>query len=291
MSAMLRAMDKLKVALCQIKVGADKIQNIETASKALEQSAKAADLLVLPECWNSPYAVTSFPKYAEIFPPVGEKPKQEESPSTFMLSTKAAELGKWIIGGSVPETDGSNVYNTCPIFDPQGTLIAKHRKVHLFDIDIPGRITFKESDSLTRGDGPTVFHTPWGNIGVGICYDIRFPEYATVLRSKGADVIVYPGAFNMVTGPAHWELLQRGRAVDNQVFVMACSPARDPSGGYVAWGHSTVVSPWGEVLATTDESESIVYAELDLTKADEMRTNIPCWRQKRTDLYELRSKM
>lgn len=200
-------------------------------------------------------------------------------------------MGKWIVGGSIPERDADNrIYNTCTVYNPQGTLIAKHRKVHLFDIDVPGKITFKESDSLTRGDAPTVFETPWGTIGLGICYDIRFPEYAILLRRLGARIILYPGAFNMVTGPAHWELLQRGRAVDNQVFVATCSPARDTSsGGYVAWGHSSIITPWGDVLATTDENEAIVRAELELTKVDEMRSGIPCWSQKRADMYTLQS--
>jgi omega-amidase len=98
---------------------------------------------------------------------------------------------------------------------------------------------------------------------------------------------VYPGAFNMVTGPAHWQLLQRARAVDNQVFVAACSPARNPESSYVAWGHSSVVSPWGDVLAEASEGEDLLTAELDLNLVAEMRQNIPCWNQKRSDLYAL----
>lgn len=215
------------------------------------------------------------------------------SPSVHLLTCKAKEHGVFIIGGSVPEREGSSVYNTCVVVNPQGEIIGKHRKVHLFDINVPGRITFKESDSLTPGQSPTLVDTPWGCIGVGICYDIRFPEYAMLLRKKGAKILVYPGAFNMVTGPAHWELLQRARAVDNQLFVATCSPARDisNSGGYVAWGHSTVVSPWGEILAKADENEAVVFAELEMSKADEMRENIPCWKQKRDDLYELNVKV
>lgn len=112
-----------------------------------------------------------------------------------------------------------------------------------------------------------------------------------LLREKGADLMVFPGAFNMVTGPAHWELLQRARAVDNQVFFACCSPARDETpGGYVAWGHSSIVSPWGQVLSKADEKEAVVIADLDLTAVDEMRQNIPCWKQKRSDLYEVRAK-
>lgn len=246
---------------------------------------------VLPECWNSPYAVTSFPVYAETVPAVGEAIDPAVSPSIAAVSQAAKSMKKWIVGGSIPEREGDRLYNTCTAFDPEGNLVGKHRKVHLFDIDVPGRITFKESDSLSPGEAPTLIDTPWGKIGVGICYDIRFPEYAILLRRLGARIILYPGAFNMVTGPAHWELLQRARAVDNQLYVAACSPARDTtSGGYIAWGHSSIVSPWGEVVATTEEAQSIVTAELDLSKIDEMRTNIPCWSQKRADIYEIKSK-
>lgn len=195
---------------------------------------------VLPECWNSPYSVSSFPIYAEEVPGVGQYPDAEKSPSIYMLRQKAIEHGIWIIGGSIPEREGDLLYNTCIIVDNQGDIIGKHRKIHLFDIDVPGRIKFKESDALTAGQTPTLIQSPWGPIGIGICYDIRFPEYAILLRKMGARILVYPGAFNMVTGPAHWELLQRARAVDNQVFVATCSPARIPPqkpGDYVAWGH------------------------------------------------------
>lgn len=210
-----------------------------------------------------------------------------------MLVRKAKQRKVWIVGGSVPERDiNGALYNTCVILNPDGAIVGKHRKVHLFDINVPGRITFKESDSLSPGQSPTLIEDfPWGGLGVGICYDIRFPEYAMLLRSKGAKILVYPGAFNMVTGPAHWELLQRGRAVDNQVYVLSCSPARDEkSGGYIAWGHSSVVSPWGDVLAKAGAGEEVVTAEIDFSKVDEMRENIPCWKQKRTDLYDLNIK-
>lgn len=248
---------------------------------------------MLPECWNSPYGIQHFPVYAEEVPNVGEHPDQGKSPSTFMLAEKARAHKMWIVGGSIPEREGDKLFNTCLIFNSQGEVVGKHRKVHLFDINIPGRMTFCESDSLSPGDSPTVVDSPWGPIGVAICYDIRFPELAILMRQRGARLLVYPGAFNMVTGPAHWELLLRARAVDTQVYCLSCSPARDESnnGGYIAWGHSTVVSPWGEVVATTEHKQAVVKADLDLSKIDEMREGIPCWKQKRTDIYELQSKL
>jgi omega-amidase len=209
-----------------------------------------------------------------------------------MVCDVAKEAGVWVVGGSIPERDMSSgsekLFNTCLVVNPDGEVVGKHRKVHLFDIDVPGKITFKESDSLTGGDSLTVVDTPWGGVGVGICYDIRFPEMALLMRQEmGCNLLVYPGAFNMTTGPAHWELLQRARAVDNQLFVITCSPARDtsPNPVYTAWGHSSVVNPWGEVISKAGSEPSIVYADLDLSEVDTMREGIPCWNQKRVDIY------
>jgi omega-amidase len=304
---------KFKMALCQINVGSDKEVNISHAASIIDHTTTAELVVmirflklcyyksknnntlmspnnqVLPECWNSPYSTASFPKYAEAVPVVGQVPDATDSPSVHMMCNAARTKNIWIIGGSVPERDGEKLYNTCVVINSSGEIVGKHRKVHLFDIDVPGKITFKESDSLSPGNSPTIVDTPWGKIGVGICYDIRFPEYAMMLRQMGARMLVYPGAFNMVTGPAHWELLQRARAVDNQLFVVACSPARDqsPTACYTAWGHSTVVSPWGEVVVTTEHEEAVLFADIELEKVDTMRQGIPCWTQKRSDMYKL----
>lgn len=279
----------LRVACCQLKVGADKGTNIAKARAAVEgASAQGANLVVLPECWNSPYAVTSFPVYAERAPEIGASCASVDgaaSPSAAMLCQVARDKKIWLVGGSIPERDESNkLFNTCLVIDPTGKVVGKHRKVHLFDIDVPGKITFKESDSLSPGSTVTVVDTPWGGVGVGICYDIRFPELAFLMRQKGCSLLVYPGAFNMVTGPAHWELLQRARAVDNQLYVVTCSPARDATGGgYVAWGHSSIISPWGEVVQAAGADEATVVADLDLAAMLTVRDNIPCWKQQRFD--------
>lgn len=283
--------NKFKIALCQILVGDDKAKNIAKATSAVtEAAANGAQVVSLPECWNSPYATTSFPQYAEEIPSKKDQLNAADHPSTLALSNLAKQHQIYLIGGSIPEKDSGSVYNTSIIFSPEGEILAKHRKVHLFDIDVPGRITFKESDTLSAGNSVTVFDTPYCKIGVGICYDIRFPELSMLMSRKGAKVLVFPGAFNLTTGPAHWELLQKGRAVDNQLYVAAASPARGPEGGYQAWGHSTVISPWGEVVATCEHDEAIVYAELDLEKVDEMRRNIPTSLQTRKDIYELLQK-
>nr|KYP32145.1 Omega-amidase NIT2 [Cajanus cajan] len=234
------------------------------------------------EIWNSPYSNDSFPVYAEdIDAGAGA------SPSTAMLSELSRLLKITIVGGSIPERSGGRLYNTCCVFGTDGKLLAKHRKIHLFDIDIPGKITFVESKTLTAGETPTIVDTEVGRIGIGICYDIRFPELAMIYAARGAHLLCYPGAFNMTTGPLHWELLQRSRATDNQLYVATCSPARDTGSGYVAWGHSTLVGPFGEVLATTEHEEAIIIAEIDYSILEQRRTNLPVTKQRRGDLYQL----
>ncbi|KAJ2377467.1 Omega-amidase nit3, partial [Coemansia sp. RSA 2607] len=142
-----------------------------------------------------------------------------------------------------------------------------------------------ESEVLSAGNELTQFATPWGAVGLGICYDVRFPEMAMVAARRGCLMMVYPGAFNTTTGPLHWELLMRARAMDNQIFIAACSPARDENAEYHAWGHSTVVDPYARVVASTDEKEGIVYADVDLSLVDEVRKAIPVYTQRRFDVY------
>jgi omega-amidase len=335
----------LKVALLQFPVTIVKSTNLAICAEYIAKAAAAgAQLLVLPEIWNSPYATAAFPDYAEDLSSTSSSSAADDddqqssaSPSTHLLRQLARKHQVWIVGGSIPEKvdttttttqDDQNkkqqllYYNTCQVFNPMGEIVAKHRKAHLFDIDVPNGIRFMESETLSAGNAITHFNTPcWGNIGIGICYDLRFPEYALALRHQfHCTILIYPGAFNMTTGPAHWELLQRARAVDCQCFVLTASPARsDPPPPpittttatttttptatttaaavvddndaayphYTAWGHSTAVSPWGDVLATRDETAGIVYADLDLQLVDDMRHAIPTARQKRTDLYSL----
>ncbi|KAM7259732.1 hypothetical protein ACFE04_015473 [Oxalis oulophora] len=274
---------KFKIALCQLAVTADKAKNIQTARKAIQEAAdKGAKLVLLPEIWNSPYSNDSFPVYAEDI-----DAGFDASPSTGMLSEISSRLKVTIVGGSIPERVGDRLYNTCCVFGTDGKLLAKHRKIHLFDIDIPGKITFIESKTLTAGETPTIVDTEVGRIGIGICYDIRFQELAMIYASRGAHLLCYPGAFNMTTGPLHWELLQRARAADNQLYVATCSPARDAGAGYVAWGHSTLVGPFGEVLATTEHEPEIIIAEIDYSLIALRRTNLPLTKQRRGDLYQL----
>lgn len=193
-----------------------------------------------------------------------------------------------MIGGSIPELDTKTkkYYNTSLTFSPEGKLLATHRKMHLFDIDIPGKITFRESDVLSPGNKVTILDLPeYGKIAIAICYDIRFPELAMIAARKGCFALIYPGAFNTTTGPLHWKLQGQARAMDNQVYVAMCSPARDMNAAYHAWGHSLVCDPMAQVMVEAGEKEETVFADLDGANIEETRKGIPIYSQRRFDVY------
>lgn len=286
----------IKLACVQLASGSDKAANLSHArEKVLEAARGGANLVVLPECFNSPYGCDYFPSYAETLLP--SPPSREQSPSYHALSAMAAEAKVFLVGGSIPEAEGTSeteegkqgtkrYYNTSLIFGPDGALLASHRKVHLFDIDIPGKITFRESDVLTAGNKLTLVDLPgYGRIAVAICYDVRFPELAMIAARRGAFALIYPGAFNMTTGPLHWRLQGQARAMDNQCYVALCSPARDLAATYHAWGHSLIVDPMAQVVVEAEDSETIVSWELDSAKIEETRRNIPIYSQRRFDVY------
>lgn len=272
-------MEKIKIAAIQMSTVADKMENVRTVKAYLEKiKDENPDFVILPEMFCCPYQTENFPIYAE----------KEGGPVWQQLSGYAKQYGIYLIGGSMPEKDAEgNVYNTSYIFDREGKQIGKHRKVHLFDIDIKGVQTFKESDTLTAGDSDTVFDTEFGKIGVMLCFDIRFPELSRMMVNDGAKVIFVPAAFNMTTGPAHWELSFRTRALDNQIYMVGCAPARDVSAGYISWGHSIVTDPWGRVIDMLDEKKGILLAELDMDYEEQVREELPLLKSRRKDMYKL----
>ena len=272
-------MEKIKIAAIQMSTVADKMENVRTVKTYLEKiKDENPDFVILPEMFCCPYQTENFPIYAE----------KEGGPVWQQLSGYAKQYGIYLIGGSMPEKDAEgNVYNTSYIFDREGKQIGKHRKVHLFDIDVKGGQTFKESDTLTAGDSDTVFDTEFGKIGVMLCFDIRFPELSRMMVNDGAKVIFVPAAFNMTTGPAHWELSFRTRALDNQIYMVGCAPARDVSAGYISWGHSIVTDPWGRVTGMLGENEGILLAELDMDYEEQVREELPLLKSRRKDIYQL----
>ena len=269
----------MKLALCQMNVIDDKKANINKARLMITRSVNQnVDFIILPEMFNCPYSNDKFIEYAE---------EEHDSLTLNEISKLANENNVYILAGSIPEKESDKLYNTSYLFNRNGEIIAKHRKMHLFDIDVKGKIAFKESDVLTAGDNFTVADTEFGKIGIGICYDVRFVELARIMVENGALVLFYPGAFNMTTGPAHWELLFRSRALDNQVFCVGVAPALNKDASYHSYGHSIVANPWGEVLTQADEKEDLIICEIDLNEIKKVREEIPLLKNKRNDLYKV----
>lgn len=266
----------------------NKEKNIEKAIQMIKESKKqGADLAVLPEMFNCPYENEKFIEYAEIL---------DDSQTLKEISNIAKKENIHVLAGSVPELvkdeerDIDSIYNTAVFFDNDGKQLGKHRKMHLFDIDVKGKIYFKESDTLSAGNDFTIIKTDLATIGIGICYDIRFVELSRIMALEGAEILIFPGAFNLTTGPAHWELLFRSRALDNQVYAIGVAPALDKDASYNSYGHSIAVNPWGEVIEELDYSEELKIVEIDLDEIKRVREEIPVLKNRRTDLYEIKKK-
>ena len=268
----------MRTALIQMPVTADKAVNLTVARDYVRRAADGgAQLAVLPEMFCCLYTNEAFRANAE---PAG-------GPVHTAMAGLARETGLWLVAGSMPEADGERIYNTSFVFDPAGRQAAFHRKMHLFDIDVKGGQRFMESETFTAGDCVTVFDTPFGKLGLCICFDLRFPELARCMALAGARAIVTPAAFNMTTGPAHWELLFRQRAVDNQLFTLGVAPARDEQGPYVSYGNTILCSPWGEVLARAGSAPALLLADVDLNQNESIRAQLPLLSARRTDVYRL----
>ena len=244
----------MNVGLIQIGAQEEKEKSLALAEEyILKAAGSGADIIMLPEMFNCPYNTENFPIYAE----------PEGGPCWTRMSDAARNCGKYLIAGSMPECDSKGrVYNTSYVFGPDGNQLAKHRKMHLFDIAVKGGQYFRESETLTAGDQVTIFDT----------------EFAVM--------IFVPACFNMTTGPAHWELAFRARALDNQVFMAGCSQARQNS-GYISYGHSLVTSPWGDVVGQMDEREGLLVCEIDPDQVRKVREELPFLKQRRTDVYSL----
>ncbi|MBQ6231328.1 MAG: carbon-nitrogen hydrolase family protein [Eubacterium sp.] len=258
---------KFKLASLQMNVITDKTRCIDFLEKTLQKpELRDIDILTLPEMFCSPYQSTAFPEYAE---PEGGEMWQ-------FMSELAKKYHIYLSAGSMPEkTPSGKLYNTAYVFNREGHQIAKHRKVHLFDVSITGGQVFKESDTLTAGDSITTFETEFCTMGLCVCFDIRFPEMFHSMVWRGCKVVLVPASFNMTTGPAHWELLYRARAVDNQVYMVGTSTARDYASSYISYGNSLVVDPWGRIMAKLDAAEGVNVVTIDTDEVDRIRREMP----------------
>ena len=269
----------VKIGIVQMQTSENKEMNINKAKEGIEEVVKkGAEIVILPEIFNSPYDTKKFREYSE-----------EKNGRTWSFLSSIAKKNKiYLIGGSIPEKENDKVYNTSFIFDSEGNQISRHRKMHLFDIDVKGGQSFKESESLTPGNSICVFNTPYCKIGLCICFDMRFPELSRLMVLKGAQIIIVPAAFNMTTGPPHWESMFKQRAIDNQCFTIGVAPARNEKASYISYANSIVVNPWGNIIYRANEKESFDVFDIDLSEINSIRKQLPLLSARRSDIYTIK---
>ena len=267
----------MRVAAIQMNSGADVSHNLDLAGALLRDAA------------NDDCTLAALPENFALMPEHGrDKARHAEHPGdgpiqTFLAET-AAELGLWIIAGSLPlvSPDGERVYGACLVVDDGGRTRAIYRKIHLFDVDLPDREeSYRESNSMYPGDEPVTVSTPAGRIGVTICYDLRFPELFRTLVDDGASVFTVPAAFTAVTGKAHWHTLLRARAIENLAYVIAPGQFGHHPDERETFGHSLIVDPWGRIIAEQAVGNCVVAADIDPEEPAKLRERFPALANRR----------
>ncbi|MGE0545650.1 MAG: carbon-nitrogen hydrolase family protein [Kofleriaceae bacterium] len=267
---------ELRVAAAQMRSTDDLAANLETCkSLTAKAAADGARLVVLPECF-------SFLGRGERDKLAIAEPTDGEGPIMTMLRDTAAKHGVWIVGGGTPERipgDPKRTFNTALAIDPRGEVVARYRKIHLFDVDIPGGTTLRESDATAAGDEVVVVEMDGAKVGLSICYDLRFPElYRTLVKDRGAEVLLVPAAFTAHTGAAHWHLLLRARAVEDQSWVVAAAQWGRHNEKRESYGHALISDPWGTIVAEQADGDGVVMATLDGALVEKRRTQLPSLR-------------
>jgi predicted amidohydrolase len=259
--------DRLRVACVQINSSGSKADNLERMEPLVARAAATgADLVLLPEKWNGLGS-------HEILRDVAESLEGGETVDA--MSRWARTHGITLVGGSIAERrEGrEKLSNTCVVFDPQGEIAAVYRKIHMFDVEVGG-VVYRESESEEPGDGPLACEVEGWRLGLTVCYDLRFPELYRILAVEGAELVTVPAAFTLYTGKDHWELLLRARAVENQCYVVAANQWGVVE-GKASYGRSSIVDPWGVVLAQAPDEDGIVSAELDREHMERIRRTLP----------------
>jgi predicted amidohydrolase len=260
--------DRLRVACVQLNSGTDKAENLEKAERLVVRAASTgADVVLLPEKWNAIGSAETLRANAEPL---------EGGPTVEAMAGWARQHGITLVGGSITEIrEGrEKLSNTCPVFDPSGDLVAVYRKIHMFDVEVGGHV-YRESEAEEPGEETSVCAAEGWRVGLTVCYDLRFPELYRILALEGAELITVPAAFTLYTGKDHWELLLRARAVENQCYVAAANEWGVHEGGKASYGRSTIVDPWGVVLAQAADEDTIVAAELDRAHMERIRSSLP----------------
>lgn len=273
-------MSRLVVGVVQMNSQDDKAANLRKAGELIDDAVRqGASFVGLPELFN--YLGPDKRQAVEAIP----------GPTVQVLQQKARQHRIWLHGGSIPElAGGGRSYNTTVVIDPAGELVARYRKIHLFDVELSGQPPYRESAAVEAGEAAVVFDTPWSRMGLTICYDLRFGELHRCEALAGARLLWSPAAFTLHTGKDHWEVLVRARAIENQVF-MAC-PAEIGShsdGARQSFGSAMIVDPWGTVIARAPERECAVIAEIDFAWQDEVRRRIPAFEHRQPAAYRVKS--
>lgn len=257
----------MRVAVCQLNSRDDRGVNLATAQELLGRAADAgADLAVLPE-------------YTDYLGPGRSAPPPEplDGPYVSTLAAVAADRRMWVVAGSFHErgSDDGRTWNTCPVFDRTGTLVAVYRKIHLFDVEIPSRVSYRESRTVAAGDTAVTVDVEGLRVGLSVCYDLRFPELYRRLAVDGTQLVLVPSAFMGHTGRDHWEVLLRARAVENQCYVAAAAQIGDHEPGRTCYGRSMVVDPWGLVLAQAPDETTVAVADVEPERLKRTRAELP----------------
>lgn len=267
----------LVTAAIQLSSNNDRQQNVAKALELIDEaSARGARLVALPEMFNYYSSLKEMVKNAEPVP----------GPTIDALAQKARANGLYILCGSIIESapDGKG-FNTSVMVGPDGNILGVYRKINLFDVEIPGKVRYGESEYILPGNEMVTLDVDGWIVGLAICYDLRFPEIFATLASRGAEIVVMPTACTAYTGKDHWEVLLRARAIENQFFVVAPNRYGTSSDSFTTHGHSMIVDPWGTILSQAPDKVSVISAELDIGVLQDVRRNMP---MKRQNTYEVK---
>ena len=263
-------------AVIQMQSTRDQEANCARAHQLIDQAAhRGARLIALPEYFlglGAPAAIVA-------------QAQDLDGPLLHAFRTQARQLQIYLLLGTIPERspEPGKVYNTSLLLGPEGQILAHYRKLHLFEIDLPGQVCFRESSHILPGRDAVAVTLPEElfTVGLAICYDLRFPELFRDLVDRGAEIIVVPSAFSRVTGKDHWEILLRARAIENQVYILAPAQSYHPDQSLKTYGRSLIIDPWGLILAQAPDREEIIYARLDRQYLLNLRAQLPCLANRR----------
>ena len=257
-------------AAIQINSSSDKERNLRRAVQLTEEATRqGASIVALPEYFNCLGSWKEIVSNAECVP----------GPTSRQMCELAKRLKIFLLAGSIAEVgaEPGRAYNTSLLIGPRGDILARYRKQHLFDVQLPTGVQIHESKHIIAGDQSVITNTPWGNLGQSTCYDLRFPELYRELADAEADLVFVPSAFTRSTGRYHWEILLRARVIENQLFVLAPNQFGDHTPQLTSYGNSMIIDPWGNILArAADDQEEVILAELHRETLHEVRARIPC---------------